>query len=38
MINIRKMAPGQGDDYITGCLLHYNYFKNYCKKIAIDLS
>ena len=26
--NIRKFATGQGDDYATGCLLDYNYFKN----------
>ena len=26
--NIRKIATGQGDDYTTGCLLDYNYFKN----------
>ena len=24
--NIPKIATGQGDDYITGCLLHYDYF------------
>ena len=36
--NIRKIATGQGDDYTTGCLLDYAYFKNYCKMIAIDLS
>ena len=35
---IQKITTGQGDDYITGCLLDYNYFKNYCKMIAIDLS
>ena len=23
--NIRKIATGKGDDYTTGCLLHYNY-------------
>ena len=23
--NIRKIAPGQGDDYTTGCLLDYPY-------------
>ena len=23
---IRKIVPGQGDDYSTGCLLDYNYF------------
>ena len=36
--NIRKIATGQGDDYTTGCLLDYNYFKNYYKMIAINLS
>ena len=36
--NIRKIATGQGDDYTTGCLLDYSYFKNYYKIIAIDLS
>ena len=38
--NIRKIATGQGDDYITGCLLDYTYFKKYYiyKMIAIDLS
>ena len=35
---IRKVATGQGYDYTTGCLLHYIYFKNYYKMIAIDLS
>ena len=25
--NIRKTATGQGDDYTTGCLLDYPYFK-----------
>ena len=36
--NIRKIATGQGDDYTTGCLLDYAYFKNYYKMITIDLS
>ena len=36
--NIRKIATGKGDDYATGCLLDYPYFKNYYKMIAIDLS
>ena len=36
--NIRKIATGQGDDYTTGCLLDYSYFKDYDKMIAIDLS
>ena len=35
--NNRKIATGQGDDQTTGCLLDYNYFKNYYKMIAIDL-
>ena len=35
--NIRKIATGQGDDYTTGCLSDYIYFKNYCKMIAVDL-
>ena len=36
--NIRKIATGQGDDYTTGCLLDYPYFKDSYKMIAIDLS
>ena len=36
--NIRKIVAGQADDYGTGCLLDYNYFKNYYKMTAIDLS
>ena len=36
--NIRKTVTGQADDYTTGCLLDYNYFDNYYKMIAIDLS
>ena len=36
--NIRKIAIGYGDDYTTGCLLDYTYFKKYYKMIAIDLS
>ena len=36
--NIRKIAMGQGDDYATGCLLDYPYFKDNYKMIAIDLS
>ena len=35
--NIRKITTGQGDDYTTGCLLDYTYFKKY-KIIAIDVS
>ena len=36
--NIRKIATGKGDDYTTGCLLNYPYFKENFKIIAIDLS
>ena len=36
--SIRKIAIGQGDDYTTGCLLDYTYFKDHYKKIVIDLS
>ena len=36
--NIQKIATGQGDDYITGCLLNYIYFKEIYKLIAIDLN
>ena len=36
--NVRKIATGQGDDYTTGCLLDYTYFKKYYEMIAIDLS
>ena len=25
--NIRKLISGQGDDYTTGCLIYYPYFK-----------
>ena len=35
---IRKTATGQGDDYTTGCLLDYRYFKDQYNLIAIDLS
>ena len=36
--NIRKIAINQGDDYTTGCLLDYPYFKKTYKMIAVDLS
>ena len=36
--NIRKVAIGHGDDYTTGCILDYAYFKENYKLIAIDLS
>ena len=36
--NIRKIATGKGDDYTTGYLLDYRYFKENYKMIAVDLS
>ena len=36
--NIRKIATGKVDDYTTGCLLDYPYFKENYKMIAIDRS
>ena len=36
--DIQKIANGQGDDFTTGSLLDYNYFKKQYKMIAIDLS
>ena len=35
---IRKIATRQGDDYTTGCLLDYQYFKNHYQLTAADLS
>ena len=35
---IRKIATGKGDDYTTGCLLGYQYFKDYYQLIPVDLS
>ena len=36
--DMRTIARVQGDDYITGCLLDYNYSKKHYKIIATDLS
>ena len=35
---IRKIAKGKVDDYTTGCLLDYQYFKDHYQLIAVDLS
>ena len=32
------MSIGYGDDYTTGCLLDYAYFKDNYRLIAVDLS
>ena len=34
--NVRKIDTGQGDDYTTGCLLDYPYFKDSYKMKALD--
>ena len=35
---VRKVSVGYGDDYATGCLLDYAYFKDNYKLIAVDFS
>ena len=35
---IRKIATGNEDNYATGCLLDYDYFKKNHQLIAVDLS
>ena len=35
---IRKIATGKGDNYATGCLLDYDYFKTNYQLNAVDLS
>ena len=35
---IKKIVRGKRDNYTTGCLLDYQYFKNHYKLIAVDLS
>ena len=35
---IGKIATSKGDDYTTGCLLGYTYFKENYKMIAVDVS
>ena len=35
---IRKVSTRYGDDYKTGCLLDYVYFKDNYRLIAVDLS
>ena len=34
----RKISTGQGDDYTTGCLLDYSYFRKKYRLIAADVS
>ena len=35
---VRKLSTGKRDDYTTGCLLDYQYFKDHYQLIAADLS
>ena len=35
---IRKIATGKGDNYATGCLLDYDYFKKNYQSTAVNLS
>ena len=35
---IRKISPGQVDDYTTGCLLDFVYFEKMYRLIAVDIS
>ena len=35
---VRKVSTRQGDDYTTGCLLDYAYFKDNYRLIAANLS
>ena len=35
---IRKVATRKDDNYATGCILDYKYFKDFYKLVAIDLS
>ena len=34
---VRKVSTGQCDDYTTGCLLDFAYFKKNYRLIAADL-
>ena len=36
--NIKKICTGSVDDYTTGCLLDYPYFKDSHKMIAVSRS
>ena len=35
---LKKVMTGKGQDYTTGSLLDYNYFKKHYKLVAVDLS
>ena len=35
---LKKVMIGKGEDYTTGSLIDYNYFKKQYKLVAVDLS
>ena len=35
---LKKVMIGKGENYTTGSLLHYDYFKKHYKLVAVDLS
>ena len=35
---VRKISTWKGDDYTTGCLLDYSYFRKNYRLLAADLS
>ena len=35
---LKKVMIGKGEDYTTGSLLDYNYFKKHYKLVAVDLA
>ena len=35
---LKRVMIGKGEDYTTGSLLDYNYFKKHYKLVAVDLS
>ena len=37
-IEFKKVMIGKGEDYTTGSVLDYNYFKKHYKLVAVDLS
>ena len=37
-IELKKVVIGKGEDYTTGSLLDYNYFKKHYKLVAVDIS
>ena len=37
-IELKKVMIGKGEDYTTGSLLHFDYFKKHYKLVAVDLS